>query len=392
MVPRRRIVWCLAAIGATVLFGYLGYKRTLNGNGDWVLFEVGARSLVHYHHNNLYGGNRWHLYIENADLQIGPPAFWAIAIFEGLKFRTIYALFGFVMPALGLLAVGSATLTGAATRTVRLASRFWVEAAFAAAAVCVAAVWAFDSNSAKHLDDAMALSFAATAAMLIARQRPWWLAGILLGTAAATKPWAIILAPMLLGLPRRDLARTTLVTILAAAFWWAPFVISAPSTIQALGHFPVVTQPGSVLQLIGFDGHVERWLRPVQFIVGLGVGAFVAFRRTWLAAPLAALATRVLTDPYAFGYYGLGPLLFAYLLDSANGGWRGLPVWTAYTAGIEFLLPYTGVGATWVAVGKLVWGLSTLALILRPRVDVPGEQEAAEDLAAGPAAEGPAPA
>ncbi|HVW79650.1 MAG TPA: hypothetical protein VHB69_01760 [Mycobacteriales bacterium] len=369
---RHTALWCLIAIAAACWFARIGYDRTVHGFTDWVFFEVGARVLVHYQHQSIYGGDRWHLYVDNVDLQIGPPAFWAVAAFEWLPVRTIYNLFSVLLAVIAVGAVGAAALAGHwAKLPVRQARSLLVRhgrtAAFGAAATATSAITAFQCVAWKHLDDALALMLAALAACLVARGRAWWLVGILLGTAAATKPWAMILVPMLLGLPRRDIARTVLVAIAVAMAWWAPFVISAPNTIQALGHFNVFSRPGSVLHLVGIHGQVQHWLRPVQFTIGIAAGCLAVRQRGWTAAPLAALATRVLTDPYAYGYYGLGPLLFALFYDWTGEGFGGLPTFTLMTAFLEFGIPYTGAGPTWTALAKLVWSLAVLVATLLPR-------------------------
>jgi hypothetical protein len=369
-------LWVLAMALVALVVGIHAYNKVTHTFSDWVVFEVGARVLVHYHHatTNLYTDPRLHLYVDNNDIQVGPPALWFVAAFEWLSARTIYGLFSVIMAALTLGGTCAALVGGrrlAAAKTTSFRNYFPIVLA------SLVTVWLLtnDADRWKHLDDVMALSFAAVAAWLIAEGRAWWLVGVLLGTGIAAKPWALILAPMLLALPRRDLSRTVLTTIVVASAWWAPFVLAAPGTIQALGQYQILPTSGSILHLLGITGGVEHWLRPVQFFLGLAVGGFVAMRRRWAAAPLAALATRVLTDPYAYGYYGMGPLLFAFFYDAAGGGWRGLPVFTAFTAVMEFAVPFATHNGTVIALAKLVWAVSVLAAVLignRP----PPEEEA----------------
>jgi hypothetical protein len=361
----------LLACGLAATLTWIGYRRTAHGNTDWVFFEVGARVLVHYHHNNIYGGNRWHLYLENVDLQIGPPAFWLVAAFEWLPVRTLYGLFAIIMGFFGLGAVGAARLAGGWARKPLVQHPTGRLAAFlmGAAGVTTTGIVCYQISVWKHLDDVIAILCATAAAALVAKGRGWWAIGCLLGLGVATKPWAVILTPMILGLPRKDRARTTLVALLVAAAWWAPFVISAPATIQGLGHYRVLPYPGSVLYLIGLHDPVERWLRPVQFTAGLAAGILAARRRDWLAAPLAALAVRVATDPYAFGYYGLAPLVFAYMYDRSGRSPRSLPVLTFATAVLEFGLPRLRLDSAWVASGKLAWVAAVVFVIFLARTD-----------------------
>ncbi|HWC33269.1 MAG TPA: hypothetical protein VG650_00455 [Mycobacteriales bacterium] len=395
-MPRRRLialvgVWVVALCAVSAICAVHAYDSTTHSLSDWIIFEVGARTLVHYHHTttNLYDTPRLHVYVDNPDIQIGPPALWFVAAFEGLRVRTVYGLFSVIMAVIGLAGVFAAIITGR-----REAWRGWERggkvALIVAASLLAAAFIAEEANRWKHLDDLMAVTLACVSAYLISRRRAWWLIGLLLGTGVAAKPWALILAPILLALPRRDIARATLVTVGVAAAWWAPFVIAAPGTVQALGHWQIIPDPGSVLRLVGIQGDVSRWLRPVQFFLGLGMCAYVCRNRPWVSAPLAALATRVLTDPYAFGYYSLGPLTFALLYDCAGGGWQGLPTWTALTAlldvGLSNIVPHLGIDSpmhqqTVLAVAKLLWAVSVLAAVLAPTRFNRGRSEVTDKLA-----------
>ncbi|HVT22358.1 MAG TPA: hypothetical protein VHE57_13330 [Mycobacteriales bacterium] len=367
-----RTTWVGVLGVVTWLAALHAYHKTFPWLSDWVVIQVGARTLVHYHLTNLYSGPRLHVYVDNPDIQIGPPVLWSVAAFEWLNDQALYKLFSVVSAVIGLVGVLSAFAAGGWVRPDR-SNALRLRTALALATVVTTALVANEADRWKHIDDVMALTLALLAAYLIARQRAWWLIGLLLGTGIAAKPWALILAPILLALPRRDLARTTLVTICVAAAWWAPFVIAAPDTLQALGHYEIRPTNGSVLYLVGLHGPVQRWLRPVQFFLGLGVGAFVCRRRDWLAAPLAALAARVLTDPFAYGYYGLGPLLFAAMYDAGGRGWRGYPTFTAGTVAIEFVLPYyLNAHQSLLAGSKAAWAIAMLAVLLARKPQRPG--------------------
>jgi hypothetical protein len=236
--------------------------------------------------------------------------------------------------------------------------------------------WSYNSGRWHHLDDVMALTFTMFASALIVRKRSWWLVGLLLGTAVAAKPWAVILSPVLMGLPRSERSRAALMTIVVAAVWWSPFILGASGTIHSLGSFPVPIRPGSEWWLFGMRGDIHTWLRPVQFIGGVVLGVLVARRtdRAWLAAPLAALAFRVLTDPFMWSYYGMGPVLFAFLWDMTRPGkWTRLPIYSVVTLLVEGLLPWlplvAGFGTLndWfvtVEWAKLAWGIAILVALL----------------------------
>jgi hypothetical protein len=198
----------------------------------------------------------------------------------------------------------------------------------------------------------------------------------------------LILVPVIIGLPRIDRPKATLAMLATFGFWWLPFMLAAPNTSSALGHYLVVPHPASVLYLFGVRGPVQSWLRPTQFILGIGVGCLVATRRSWTSAPLAALAARVLTDPFSYAYYGLGPMLFAFVYDLTDGPSKRFPVVTSITVLIEFVLPPLQPGSTVIAVLKLVWGLGVIALIVlrkpTPEVDVPAPRKPAAQLSAAP--------
>lgn len=339
-----------------------GYSRTAHRYyTEWNYFELGAHAIVGHHTNPLYAGGGLHLYVTNPQLQIGPLAFLVIAPFEWLRWSTLAALFVAVMALIGMAAVTAAMSTGQALRGSRLAS---TPVPIAIAAALVAGIWGYNCATWRHLDDAIALLLSVAAMRLILARKPWWLVGLMLGTAAATKPWAIILVPVILGLPRRDRARTLLVVLATTAAWWAPFIVAAPQTTVALGRYIVLVEPGSVLHLLGFRGTVQSWLRPTQFMLGIGIGGLVALRRSWIAAPLAAIAVRVMTDPYIYAYYGLGPLLLAFLYDCSGESGTGFPVFTAATALVEFVLPPMRPGSTATGLLKLIWALGILGFIL----------------------------
>jgi len=364
-MPWRRLALLSAIVAVVALCGGWGYALTVHAHTDWVFFEVGAREIVHYQGQSIYADPALHVYVANPDLQIGPPALLSVAAFEWLPFRVTYVMFAALMAASAPIALMFAYRAANVLR-VRTSKTLIL----LLAALPVMAIWSFQATAWKHLDDVMALTLAAAATFAIARRRPWWLVGLLLGTAVAAKPWAIILAPMLLGIARQHRAKATLATIATAGAWWLPFVVAAPDTISALGHFPVFAMPGSVLSVVGMHGHVERWLRPVQFLLGVSIGLLAA-RREWVSAPLAALAVRVLTDPYSYGYYDMGPLLFAFMYDATGAGWRGLPTYTGLTTLLVFLPPAVGMHGLILGVLKLVWGVVVLTgIALRRRRNV----------------------
>jgi hypothetical protein len=346
-------------------FAWLGYRTSpLLLHGDWGFFESGARSLVRYHGQSLYRASSLHLYANNPELQIGPPALLLVAAAESLATRTIEELFTGIIAALGVVSLLSA---GHASRRYakRTGGRTGWNVRLLGAGVLTIAIWSYQSAEWMHLDDALALTLVALAALLIEADQPWWAVAGLLGTAAAAKPWAVIFVALLIALRRTEISKALLVYIAAAAIWWLPFIVAAPNTIAALGQFPVFPSSGSVVYLLGAHGQIHGWLRPAQFVLGIAAGCAVGRERDWVRVPLAALAVRVVTDPYTFSYYGLGPLLFAYVYDAANVPSRRFPLATAVTAAVEFGLPWLHTPGALMGVARLAWGLGILFLVFR---------------------------
>jgi hypothetical protein len=351
---------------------------------DWLVFESAARIIVHYHHIPVYGGGALGLYARLPGIQIGPPAVLPVAAFQWLAPYTVNKMFVAVMMLLGIAAVAAAEIAARAVGSRTARQRISTAAMIGG---CVVAVdWAWCVALWHHLDDAMALGLTAIACGVIARRGPWWLVGLLIGTAVAAKPWAIVMSPVVIGLDREARGKALLTGLLTATAWWAPFVVGAPSTISALGGYHITLANGSVPRLVGLHGDVQDWLRPVQFGGGVAAALLVARRggRWWLAAPLAGLAVRVLTDPFVWPYYGMGPILFALMWDLARPGVRRVPLLTLVTAAVEGLLfrlvtaPTNGPPqpfAYLLASCKLAWGVGVLVLLAvqwrRHRVDSP---------------------
>lgn len=341
-------------------------------SNDWLEFESAARFLVHYHHLSAYNGHALSLYSVLPAIQIGPPAVLPVAALQWLSPYTVSRIFVGLMVLLCLAAVASVER---AARTAREAGFDQTSANVALIGGCIVMVdWTWCIVHWRHLDDAMALTLTAIAGYLIATRRPWWLIGLLIGTAVAAKPWAVVLTPVLMGLPREARSKAILGTLAVAGAWWTPFVIGSSGTIGALGGYHIGVDHGSVLWLVGITGDVQRWLRPVQFIGGISAGVLIARvgGRWWLAAPLAGIAVRVLTDPFTWGYYGMGPILFALLWDLTRPTNRRLPTYTVLTALVEGLLPRLtsfplsgpATGSAYLVAGtKLLWGVGVLVAL-----------------------------
>jgi hypothetical protein len=342
---------------------------------DWLSFEIAARSFIHFQHNMVYAGNPFALYARIPALQFGPPSWLPLAGLQWLSPWGVKVGFVMVMVLLGVLAV--MTIEAISRQVLPELTARGRSLVMLVVGGGVVVAWAYNAGRFQHLDDVMGLTFTVFACGLIQRRKAWWLVGLLLGTAVAAKPWAIILTPVLLGLPRKQRSKVALETIVVAAAWWLPFVVGGSGTIRALASYPIAAQPGSVLWLLGVHGEVQRWLHPVQFVGGIVLAVAIARsggRNAWLAAPLAAVAFRVLTDPYSPSYYGLGPVLFALLWDTTRPGrWTRLPIYSAVTLLVEGLVPWLPLApgfrdfSSWgptLEWAKLVWGLAIIAAVV----------------------------
>src|SRR5205823_461254 len=73
------------------------------------------------------------------------------------------------------------------------------------------AAWFAVSTQFTHLDDVMVLAFACVAIDGVIRRNPWLL-GLAIGLGVASKPWGIIMLPLVLVFPLRE--------------WWKPLAVT----------------------------------------------------------------------------------------------------------------------------------------------------------------------
>jgi hypothetical protein len=336
----------------------LGNHHRASGLDDWLDFEFGARALIHY--NSHYRGGGLGLYASYPFIQIGPPALIVVAAVQWLPHNAVGVGFGLLMAFGGVWAVRSAETTARALLPDRSARHTATMAL--AAGVPATVVWSYEAGVWRHIDDAMAICFLLAATALVARQRWWLVAGMLVGLGVSAKPWALILAPVLLGLTRAERPKAALAALATAAACWAPFVLGGPGTLKGLGSYRLVVNNTSTLHLLGVSSLMApTWVRPLQMAGGFVVMAILARRSHWVAVPFAGLAFRVVTDPQVWLYYGLGPLMAAVLWDSLHE--RRWPVWTMATLVAEFVVPTVAPGSA--SVVRLVWAVAVLVSCAR---------------------------
>lgn len=335
----------LAAWGLLLALPTFGRAHRV-ASADWLLLRWAGRTVV-----GLTAVSPLHVYANRPDIQVGPPGLAvdgaAQAIFgsTGGDYAVLVLIVG-----LGVVCVwaidGLAKFWGLANPQLRLV----VGLAFMT-------VWA-SMGGWGHIEDALAI----TGVLLAARSIPTgrgWLVGMLLGAAVASKPWAVVAAPMLLALPNRQALRAAAVFVLAAVVPWLPFLAADHHTLDiARMRWPV--DNGSALHTLGFSGLSPHWLRQVQLGAGVAVGLVIA-RRAWWAVPLAGFAVKLALDPGVWPYYGLPVIAAAALVDTRRGR---MPWWTLSAIVVEYIAP-AGLPDGASGVVRLAAAIGALVLVAR---------------------------
>ena len=192
--------------------------------------------------------------------------------------------------------------------------------------VMVAQAWAPLSAIYAHPDDVLALGACVGALWAVATKRPIML-GLLIGAAAAAKPWGILALPLAFALEGRARWRALVVGVGVTAVAYLPFVIVDSGTFTAVTPQDVVSR-ASILHLFGVpatDG--PTWTRPAQLVAVLVIGGIAVARKRWGAVLFVAVATRLALDPQVFVYYSAGLVLAALAWDLLRSS-RPLPLWT----------------------------------------------------------------
>lgn len=328
-------------------------------HGDWIWVEMGSRILAHIHAPSSAGASL-HVYADNAVVQMGPPALLAAAPLQWLPPQVEAHLAADIMSLLALPALWCAELAASAKGI-----RAWMRGRSLLAGLVVVPIWALEAQQWGHIDDVIALLATMVAIVLVSRGRHEVLAGLILGTGVAAKPWAVILLPVLLAYPRPKIGRSVLAFVVGALAWWAPFVVAAPGTVHALGSLSMNMVNHPTWHLVGVTGRAPSWIRPLQLGGGMVLSAVLVRRAGWAAVPIVVLAWRVTTDPYDWPYYMLGPLLGAALWDvvrQPRTRLAALPWATLAAFAVEFWIPREIPAVA--AVIRLAWFLGLTGVVL----------------------------
>ena len=323
----QRRVWCILWAWLIAWAApHVVWQHALKLGSSWNFFPKGARLL--------FSDRGLHLYAIAPNLQIGPLAF---LVAEPLRFAG---------PSHGRYAA-VALMTALGPVALFLASRLRVGGAVCdskrllLAGLVMLPVWCEVATHFGHLDDVLALLFGLAALIAVERRRPG-AAGALLAAAAASKPWAVAFAPLLLAFARPLRTRAALVWLGGLAIAWLPFVLADSGTLRA-ARFRIPTSASSSLRILGVHAtRTPSWDRPAQVLLGAAAAALVTRRGRWPAALLAVIATRLLLDPATKPYYTSGIAVAATVVDL----WltrRRVPIFTASAVLLLYAVRATGL-------------------------------------------------
>jgi hypothetical protein len=276
----------------------------------------------------------WHWFHDSARLLVGDPAVdgaGGLALYRDhpeFQFGPLstavsvpFSLFGLRVGSWLAIAVGSALGLVAVTAVAAAALRLRPDAvgpartrSLVTGAVVFVVVWGAVAVRTAHLDDAVALTATALAVWALTDRRPWW-AAVLLGLAAAAKPWAVVFILLLLIAPGRFRLLRPVVAGALALITWAPFVIAEPATLD-VRDFRIANEATSALRALGFTGEfAPDWVRPAQLLGGLALVGFLVLVGRWPAALMAGVAVRLVLDPAANRYYTAGLVLAVLVFE-----------------------------------------------------------------------------
>lgn len=351
----------IASVLAVIM--YVGNSADAEVPNDWIYFAWGSDTLFGAEQDlsiegvpvAVGGGGGLHLYANHAFLQIGPPAL-LLAKAVGLLPFTGVLVAGAMITLLGLLTVW---LVDGAYRPTSPRARFSITIGLAFVTVLWSTLVLF-----MHLDDALALASIAGAVLAIRRQH-CLSGGLLLGLAAATKPWAVIAAVLVLAVPcTRQRVQAALALAGVVVLSWGPFVVADPGTLT-VGVHHLAAMPSSSLRAIGLaEAAGTVWLRPVQLSVALMVAAALALRGHWAHGLLAGLAIRLLLDPNDYTYYVAGLAVAALIADVAAADLR-LPVFCPLVTGFWLVGLALPAGSTAGLLNATCYGSVLLLAVLR---------------------------
>jgi hypothetical protein len=345
----------LVAVAIVLLVAQLPFTHAT----AWHFFHDAARLLVG---NGAPGeGDGLHLFRDHPEMQFGP-----LSIAVALPFTWLGADGGSWAAMAVTAMAGLAAYWFLLGAVQRLGARPSTAVCTVAGVVFVAA-WSDVAVRTAHIDDAIAL-LATAAALWACAGGQGTMTAVLLGLAAAAKPWAIAFAPIALGVEgtrSRRLGRLALVALIPA-LTWAPFVLAESGTLD-LRDYEITVDPTSTLRAFGSDmDTTPDWGRPAQMIGGFALASIVTLRGRWHAAVLAAVAWRLLLEPGAHRYYTAGAVLGALMIELVARP-RSIPWRTIALAGVLELTATPDAPELLARTARLAAVLGALACALAAR-------------------------
>ncbi len=311
---RRRVWWVLVAWTA----GW-AVVHTPGGGYSWHYFSLAARLLT-----GSGPSAGLHVYSAHPELQMGP-----LAMLVAVPIRALDPTLAYFVAPLLLTVTGPLLLAGLVRARDQLVART-SPLLLLSTGLLLLPVWTEVTTHYAHLDDVLAMAFAAGAAVA-ARYGSAPATGLLLAAAVDAKPWAAGFAALLLVLPHHRRAAASAVLALGVAAAWLPFVLGDPGTLS-LTHFSIDNVDDSALRALGVTtAGTPSWDRPAQLALGLTAALFALRRGRWQHVLLVVVAARLLLDPQTYPYYTSGLVLAAAVADLLTRE-RRLPLWTLATA------------------------------------------------------------
>jgi hypothetical protein len=311
-VPWRSIVLAALLVALAVSATLLADPIT----GDYSLFVEIARDM--------WSASGTHVFAAHPGAQTGPVSLTVVRVLDSIGTWSFPVFVG-ALGAVVVLVAGR--LDGARRRST---------AALAVGGAVLVVWWrAFVFHG--HPDDALVLTIAVVALLLVQRDRRT-AAAVAVGIALAVKPWAVLLVPITLAPSTHgrigERLRGPLTSMAVGAALWSPFVVAEPSTLSNLKP-NVWLAPDSVLRLLtgGRFAEPPSWLRGVQLLAMVAAAGWVVVRGRPASVLLVGVATRMLLDPGTWPYYSVGLVLGALVWDLEESEFA-LPIATLATSAL----------------------------------------------------------
>jgi hypothetical protein len=305
----------------TVLLQLLLYT---NSGSSWHYFEDGATLLLGGHPPGASRPGGLHLYANYPELQFGPLALLTAALLLTVTTTGGWMIAAWLMTLAGLAALLAMEHLGGLSRPDDTPARWTTTLTMLVGGGSFLLSWELLAVHFAHLDDVLALLLLTGAAVAVTYRCPI-LAGVCVGLATDSKPWALACAALLLALPNGTRWRALAAAVIVMGVAWAPFVLADPQTLHAAS-FTIPNVPASALRALGVGTpSTPSWDRPAQVGLGCLLGVLAVVRRRWQAVLALGIAARIALDPSVYTYYTAGLALGTLWWDLA-GRRRPLPV------------------------------------------------------------------